>query len=79
MTPYEGAAYYTEAGEEIRQSVNHWIRNSGDFDGVIDFDKAVQDPAHPTRILPDYTSDNLHPNDEGYKAMADSIDLNLFK
>ena len=63
----------------VRQKVNLFIRGGGEFDGVIDFEKAVQDPAHPSRILPSLTADNLHPNDIGYKIMADSIDLSLFK
>ena len=79
LTPYEGAAYYTPEGEQVRQAVNAFIRTGGVFDGVIDFEKAVQDPANPARILPGFTADNLHPNDEGYKAMADIIDLNLFR
>ncbi len=79
LTPFEGAAYYTPAGEMVRQKVNLFIRGGGEFDGVIDFEKAVQDPAHPSRILPSLTADNLHPNDIGYKIMADSIDLSLFK
>jgi len=79
LTPYEGAAYYTPAGEVERQAVNDFIRNGGLFDGVIDFEKAVQDPANPARIREDFTTDHLHPNDEGYKAMAELIDLNLFR
>ena len=79
LTPYEGAAYYTPEGEVVRQRLNQFIRSSGEFDGVIDFEKVVQDPAHPTRILPEFTMDNLHPNDMGYKAMAEAIDLNLFR
>jgi lysophospholipase L1-like esterase len=79
LTPYEGAAYYTAGGEMTRQQVNDFIRNSGEFDGVIDFEKAVQDPENPARILPSFTEDNLHPNDEGYKAMAEIIDLSLFQ
>jgi len=78
LTPFEGAAYFTAAGEIERQQVNDFIRNSGEFDGVIDFEKAVQDPSNPARILPSFTQDNLHPNDAGYKAMADIIDLSLF-
>jgi lysophospholipase L1-like esterase len=74
-TPFEG--YYSEAKEKIRSAVNAWIRNSGEFDGVIDFDKAVRDPAKPTHIQAQYDKgDHLHPNPAGYKAMADSIDLN---
>jgi lysophospholipase L1-like esterase len=83
ITPCEGAdipGYYSEAKEATRQAVNKWIRTSGAFDGVIDFDAIVRDPKHPRQLLPKFTSkDHLHPNDDGYKAMADSIDLNLFK
>jgi lysophospholipase L1-like esterase len=79
LTPFEGAAYYTSEGEVERQAVNSFIRNSGEFDGIIDFEKAVQDPANPSRILPSFTEDNLHPNDTGYKAMAELIDLDLFR
>ena len=79
LTPYEGAAYYTEEGEIERQAVNRFIRTSGEFDGVIDFDRVVQDPNNPGRIMPSFTQDNLHPNDAGYKAMADAIDLDLFR
>tara|TARA_Y100000588_G_scaffold366565_1_gene432423 strand:+ start:88 stop:603 length:516 start_codon:yes stop_codon:yes gene_type:complete len=79
LTPFEGAVYYSEDGEVERQIVNDFIRNSGTFDGVIDFDAVVRDPENPKRILPRFTEDNLHPNDIGYKAMADAIDLNLFR
>jgi len=79
LTPYEGAAYYTPEGEQVRQTVNAYIRSGGEFDGVIDFEKAVQDPANPIHILPGFTADNLHPNDDGYKAMADVINLDLFR
>lgn len=83
LTPCEGAdipGYYSEAKEAIRQTVNKWIRTSGAFDGVIDFDAVMRDPDHPSQLLPRFASkDHLHPNDDGYKAMADSIDLNLFR
>ncbi len=79
LTPYEGAAYYSEAGEQVRQTVNTWIRTSGTFDAVVDFEKAVSDPQHPLRFKPEYDSgDHLHPGDMGYKAMADAVDLTLF-
>jgi lysophospholipase L1-like esterase len=79
LTPYQGAGYYTDRGEQIREAVNSWIRTSGAFDGVIDFDKATSDPAHPLVFLPAYDSgDHLHPKDSGYAAMANSIDLSLF-
>ncbi|TCK75379.1 SGNH/GDSL hydrolase family protein [Acidipila rosea] len=80
LTPYVGAGYQSPAGEQMRQAFNQWIRTSGTFDGVIDFDKATQDPAKPDVFLPaDDSGDHLHPNDAGYKAMANSIDLSLFK
>ncbi|HTW81754.1 MAG TPA: SGNH/GDSL hydrolase family protein [Terracidiphilus sp.] len=79
LTPYGGAGYSSEKGEQIRQAVNDWIRSSGVFDGVVDFDRITQDPANPKRFNPAYDSgDHLHPNDAGYKAMADGIDLKLF-
>jgi lysophospholipase L1-like esterase len=80
LTPFRGAFYYSAAAEAKRQAVNHWIRTSGAFDHVIDFDKVVRDPAHPLRMLPAYDSgDHLHPNDAGYQAMANSINLALFR
>ncbi|MCB1649580.1 MAG: SGNH/GDSL hydrolase family protein [Gammaproteobacteria bacterium] len=78
LTPFEGAAYYTEAGELKRQAINAWIRGSSEFDGIIDFETPVRDPAQHTRLLPSFTTDNLHPNDEGYEAMAEVVDLELF-
>jgi lysophospholipase L1-like esterase len=79
LTPYEGAAYYSEGGEAIRQAVNQWIRTSGAFDAVIDFDQVVRDPGNPKQIRADYNiRDHLHPNDVGYQAMADAVDLSLF-
>ena len=79
LTPFAGAGYYTEEGEAKRQQVNAWIRSSGAFDAVIDFDRAMGDPQNPGRLPASFTSDNLHPNDAGYKAMADSIDLGIFR
>ncbi|HET9975062.1 MAG TPA: SGNH/GDSL hydrolase family protein [Streptosporangiaceae bacterium] len=80
LTPFKGSFYYSAAAETKRQVVNHWIRTSGAFGAVIDFDKVVRDPAHPLRVLPAYDSgDHLHPNDAGYQAMANAIDLALFR
>ena len=80
LLPFYGAAYYTEVGEAKRKAVNEWIRTSKAFDGVIDFDAATRDPKDPKKLLAAYDAcDHLHPNDAGYKAMADTIDLNLFK
>ena len=82
LTPFEGTifpGYFSAAGEVKRQAVNEWIRTSKAYDAVIDFDAVTRDPAHPTRFLPIYDSgDHLHPNDTGYKAMADAVDLSLF-
>ncbi|MBV9783128.1 MAG: SGNH/GDSL hydrolase family protein [Acidisphaera sp.] len=79
LTPFQGAAYYTTAGEATREAVNAWIRTSGAYDGVIDFDAATRDPSNPQRYLPAYDSgDHLHPNDAGYAAMANAINLALF-
>lgn len=79
LTPFVGAGYASPAGETMRTELNTWIRTGGRFDAVIDFDKATRDPQHPERLLPAYDcGDHLHPNDAGYKAMGDSIDLSLF-
>lgn len=82
LTPFEGAlegladGYYTPEKELVRSSVNAWIRSSGEFDAVVDFDEVLRDPEHPTRIDAAYDSgDRLHPNDAGYQAMADAVDL----
>jgi lysophospholipase L1-like esterase len=82
LTPFDnvGSPYFSAAHEIQRQAVNAWIRTSGEFDAVIDFDKVVRDPNNPSKILPAFDSgDHLHPSDAGYKAMADSINLKLFK
>jgi len=80
LTPYKGAGYFTEKGEEIREAVNKWILTSGVFDGTIDFDKATRDPANPLTFSPQADGgDHLHPKDAGYAAMADAIDLGLFR
>jgi lysophospholipase L1-like esterase len=80
LTPFEGAAYYTPEGEAKRQAINTWMRTSKAFDGVIDFDAVIRDPAQPTKFIPAFNSgDNLHPNDAGYKAMGEAVDLGLFK
>jgi lysophospholipase L1-like esterase len=78
LTPYEGASYFESQGEVKRERVNAWIRTAPDFDGVIDFDAAIRDPAMPRHIKAPYDSgDHLHPSDEGYKAMAASVNLAL--
>jgi lysophospholipase L1-like esterase len=80
LTPYEGAAYYSLAGEVMRSTVNDWIRTSGAYDAVFDFDAVTRDPSNPKHFRTEFNiRDNLHPNDTGYAAMADSIDLAIFK
>jgi lysophospholipase L1-like esterase len=79
LTPYEGAAYFSPAGETKRQAFNTWVRSNKFYDGVVDFDAVVRDPASPTKILAHFDSgDHLHPNDAGYEAMGNAIDLKLF-
>ena len=83
LFPVEGfpfPGFWTAVMEEKRQAINRWIRRSGAYDAVIDFDKDLRYPQHPTRLLPDNDSgDHVHPNDRGYRAMADAIDLRLFR
>ena len=72
--------FYTREKEAVRKKINEWILTSGEFDGIIDFDAVVRDPAHPTQILPAYDSgDHLHPNNAGYAASGNAIPLSLFK
>ena len=80
ILPYGGAAYYGAPGEAERQKINAWIRGSRAFDGVIDLDAAIRDPAKPERMRADLQSgDWLHPNDAGYRVMGDAVDLALFR
>jgi lysophospholipase L1-like esterase len=79
IPPFEDAHYWYLPGEQIRQTVNEWIRTGKAFDGVVDFDAALRDPARPTQVLATlHRGDHLHPNDAGYAAMGDAIDLKLF-
>jgi lysophospholipase L1-like esterase len=80
LTPFGNAAgYFSPQSEAKREAVNTFIRSSGAFDAVIDFDAAVKDPAHPMQFQPTFDSgDHLHPNDAGYQAMANAINLGLF-
>jgi lysophospholipase L1-like esterase len=82
LLPFGGNTGYDDpAGvrESARQTVNQWIRTSGEFDAVIDFDRTVRDPAAPRQLLPAYdVGDHLHLNPVGYKAMADAVPARLF-
>jgi lysophospholipase L1-like esterase len=79
LTPYEGAGYSREEGEAIREALNTWIRTSGAYDAIADFDAAVRDPEQPRRIRADFDpGDHLHPNNAGYEAMANAVDLAIF-
>jgi lysophospholipase L1-like esterase len=79
LTPFGGSFVHSAAGEIERETVNDFIRTSGAYDGVLDFDQVVRDPSNPTQILPAYDSgDHLHPNDTGHQAIANAINLQLF-
>ena len=80
LTPFVGAGYQSDAGETMRQAVNAWIRTTKDLDGVVDFDKATEDPGQPGRLSAEADSgDHLHPKDGGYRRMADAFDLKMFE
>jgi lysophospholipase L1-like esterase len=80
LTPASPRASFTDELEAKRQAVNAWIRTSGTFDGVIDFDAVTHDPSNPRNLRGPFDSgDHLHPSDAGYKAMGESIDLALFR
>jgi lysophospholipase L1-like esterase len=76
LLPFRGAGFYTAAREATREAVNAWVRGSGAFDGVIDFDAITRDPASPLSMKAAYDSgDHVHPTDAGYRAMASAISL----
>ena len=80
ILPWKGASRFTDEREAIREAVNRWIRTSGEFDGVIDFDTVVADPADPQRLAPQLQlGDNLHPNGEGETAMGNGVPIKLFR
>src|SRR5262249_35697953 len=80
LTPYAGSSAYTAQGESIRQAANQWIRTSGAFDAVFDFDAATRDPKNPGRFRAEADSpDLLHPGDAGYQLMADAIDVRVLR
>jgi lysophospholipase L1-like esterase len=89
IPPFEGATFsgaglnvtfYTPERESARQAINDWIRNSAEFDAVVDFDEVLRDPGRPTRLLPAFAvEDHLHVNDAGNVAQANAISLALFR
>ena len=89
IPPFEGSTFvafglnltlYTPEREKSRQAVNEWIRHSGKFDGVVDFDEATRDPARPSQLLPAYAAaDHLHVKDDGNVAQGNAIPLSLFQ
>jgi lysophospholipase L1-like esterase len=80
LTPEEGVPTASVRGEEIRTSVNQWIRTSHAFDAIVDFDAVVRDPQRPVKVRNDFDpGDHIHPNDAGNQAMADAFDLSIFR
>jgi lysophospholipase L1-like esterase len=79
LLPIQNSRKDTPENIATQQAVNKWIREPGHFDAVLDFEKVVQDPQNPLRIRRDLTGDYVHPNTEGYRLMAESIDLKLFE
>jgi lysophospholipase L1-like esterase len=79
ITPFKGNGYYNQFSEACRNKVNGWIRYSGRFDAVLDFDKVVRDPNDTARLVSSYQNDGLHPDTAGFRKMADAIDLILFE
>jgi lysophospholipase L1-like esterase len=78
ITPFKGNGYYNQYSEKCRNDVNRWIRGSRQFDAVFDFDYAVRNPDDTTSLVSSHQNDGLHPDLQGFKKMADCIDLKLF-
>jgi lysophospholipase L1-like esterase len=77
LPPFGGSHAGSPAHEQLRQQVNEFIRTGGAFDAVIDFDKALANPENPAVLLAAFDRDHIHPNDAGYQAMTNAIDLTL--
>lgn len=76
LLPLGGSDHYGERAAKVSDEFNEWVRNSGEYDAYVDFDRALADPSDGERIAPQYDSgDHLHPNDAGYRAMARAVDL----
>lgn len=80
LLPYKGAMYWSAEGEAVRDQVNSWIREAKEADGVVDFERAICDPTDPDSMRAEFDSgDHLHPNDAGYRTMANTMDLSLLR
>lgn len=79
ITPMYGSDYYSEERDEYRRKVNYWIKNSGEFDGVLDIDSIVANPSDSRELNPAYQFDSLHPNTTGYKAIGEFVANELKK
>ncbi len=76
LGPFEGYSTWTADKEAVRQAVNTWLRGDTGFDGLVDFDQILRDPANPSKVLPAYDSgDHIHPNDTGAQALANAVPL----
>lgn len=79
IMPYRGSFYFSPEGESVRQAVNRWIRTSGEFDAVIDMDRAMRSPRHPSQLsAATGTRDHLHPSPQGYQMMSNAVNLARF-
>lgn len=78
ILPFKGNGYYNEHSESCRNAINQWIRTKGNYDRVIDFDKAMRSPRDTTSLVSTYQNDGLHPDASGYRAMGEFVDINLF-
>jgi lysophospholipase L1-like esterase len=84
ITPFEGTTiapeYWSREGEMARQAFNRWLRTSHEYDAVIDFESVLRDGAEPTKVAPKFSApDHLHPNDAGYEALGNAVDVSLFR
>jgi lysophospholipase L1-like esterase len=76
LLPFKGSDHYSKRSEAKAEEINHWIRTSAEYDGVADFDRAMAAPSGPELLNPAYDSgDHLHPNDAGYRAMAQAVNV----
>lgn len=78
ILPFKGNGYYNQYSEACRNAVNQWIRAEGNYDAVIDFEKAMRSPQDSTKLVSTYQNDGLHPDAEGYKTMGQFVDIKLF-